>query len=37
MDDSNVAAQNFNVLHVVNFYTVSLRKAFLFPNMIEKF
>lgn len=37
MDDSNFAAQHFNALHVVNFYTVSLRKAFLFPNMIEKF
>lgn len=37
MDDSNVAAQNFNALHIINFYTVSHRKAFLFPKMIEKF
>ena len=37
MDNSNVATQHFNALHMVNVYTVSLRKAFLFPNMIEKF
>lgn len=37
MDNSNVATQHFNALHMVNVYTASHRKTFLFLKVIEKY